>query len=140
MTPKVGPTIYRVAAVSGKTLAAGASATGKFRWPRDLFVTGLQAFTQSGDASDFAALEIRIQDETFQDMFTDGQGTTFTVPALGLGGGPVWPSGANRSGIRTFPLQHSVMSGDEWIFTVSNTKEEGDLVPLIFLHFAEAYA
>lgn len=141
MIPKAGPAIYSVTGVSYVPIVAGGSlARIRFRWPRDVFCTGVWIAAQSGSPADNALLTLQIEDATFQNLFGDGQGASFALPSLAMIGGPIPSVGAPQAGFRWFPFQQPVAKGDLWFFTVSNTAA-GDhtIVPILLLAFDEAY-
>jgi hypothetical protein len=127
LIPRVGPALFSVAGFAGQTIGAGASlGPVAFQWPRMLFCTGLLVLPRSGSAVDLAALSVRIQDESFADMFSDGQ-ILFRAPALALQG----------FGLRPFPLQRPVMTADEWRITVTNASGAGIDLACVALLFEE---
>jgi hypothetical protein len=139
--PKAGPAIYSVTGVSYVPIAAATSLERvRFRWPRDVFCTGVWLAAQSGNPADNALLTLQIEDATFQNLFGDGQGGSFGLPALALLGGPTPGAGAPQAGFRWFPLQQPIAKGDLWFFTIGNTAT-GDhtIVPVLLLTFDEAY-
>lgn len=141
MIPRVGPAIFSVSGVSGVTLTSAAPLVRvRFRWPRDLFCTGILSFAQSGEPADDAGLTVQIEDATFQNLITDGQGGTFAAPSLALHGGPNYP-GAPRAGYRAFAMQQPIAKGDLWFFTVAaaTATEDNPVVPWLVLYFDEAY-
>lgn len=112
MIPRCGPMQYSPFGLSGVSIAAAASnGPVAFRWPRAVFCTGFLLFPESGSLVDAAHLKIRIQDESFTDMITDGAGAQFYAPALLLHG----------FGFRIFDLQRPVAAGDLWYITLANT-------------------
>lgn len=130
MLPVRGPSIYRVRGVTNVSIPA-ATTLGpiRFRFPRAVFVTGVQLLVRSGNPADLAVLDLRISDETFQETISDGQGGVFSAPGVAL---------ASLRGWHPFRLQHPVAAGDEWIFRVENTRAAGAAVtPLLFLLFDE---
>ena len=141
MIPRVGPALYTVTGISDVPIPSGTSLQRvQFRWPRDLFVTGVLLFAKAGAPAANANLELQIEDETFQQMFSDGQGQTFAVPALALNGGPLPGAGAPPTGARAFALQRPVRKGDLWFISVANVAVDGTAVPELFFYFDEAYA
>jgi hypothetical protein len=148
VTPRVGPVLFIVEALrvplapTTSIVAGGPVATSPrppFRWPRDLFVSAASLFSSDGDPTKAAALTLRIQDETFQDVFTDGQGGTFAVPGLALIGGPLPGAGAPQGGIKPFSLQRPVARGDQWTITITNTDTVRTITPILLFRFEEAY-
>ena len=136
MIPKAGPALYLHSSVSYVSIAAGASLQRKpFRWPRDIFCTGIWLAAQSGDPVDNANLTLQLEDATFQNLFSDGQGGTFALPSLALVGGPVPGAGAPQAGFRFFPMQAPIAKGDIWLATVANTKAVGAIVPVLLYAF-----
>lgn len=114
-----GPAIYSLSSFQGVAVPAGGSVgPSAFRWPRDLFVTGLLLVPRSGDPADLANLQLRIQDATYQDLIGDGQGASFSADGAALHGIAIglvaWPN------FRRFELQAPVAVGDEWMFTVTS--------------------
>lgn len=142
MIPRVGPAIFSVTGVSGVPLVNGTALSRvRFRWPRDLFCTGVMLFAQSGAVADDAGLTLQIEDATFQNLLTDGQGGTFSAPALALHGGAGPGAGAPRSGYRPWSFQQPIAKGDLWFFTVASSNASGEhtVIPWLVLYFDEAY-
>lgn len=134
-TPRVGPVLFSVPAFDLVTIPA-ASEIGPtlFRFPRALFVTGVLLLPDSGLRTEAASLRVRIQDATFQDLISDGQGFTFDAPSLAMGG-----MGA-EFGLRPFAMQQPVAAGDEWFFTVSNRSAADILSGALLIYFEEPRA
>jgi hypothetical protein len=138
--PKAGPALYLHSSVSYVSIAGGTSLQRKpFRWPRDVFCTGIWFGAQSGSPFDNANLTLQLEDATFQNLFSDGQGGTFALPSLALIGGPTPGAGAPQAGFRWFPMQAPIAKGDIWLATVANTKVEEATVPILIYAFDEAY-
>jgi hypothetical protein len=142
--PRCGPGVYSVSGVSYVAITGGGVLNRiRFRWPRDVFCTGVQLLPQSGNPVDNANLTLQIEDATFQNLFGDGQGASFSLPSLAMAGGPVPGAGAPQAGFRWFPLQQPIAKGDLWFVTVTNTRapgEETTIVPVLLFLFDEAYA
>jgi hypothetical protein len=131
--PKIGPMTYSVHGRNGAPLPllgpGAASPLIDFYWPRSLFVTGLLVTAGSGLPVDASHLELRIQDETQRDMFTDGQGGGFFVAALTMHGFAIKP----------FDLQRPVVDGDHWFLTLRNTSGNREIKPFVSFFFEEAF-
>lgn len=112
MTPIRGPVLFSVPGFANLLIGVGGTSGAiAFRWPRALFVTGVLWFPQTADQAHGSTLNLRIQDETFQDVISDGQGAVFAIPG----------DAANGQGFRYFALQRPVLDGDTWMLTVTNT-------------------
>jgi hypothetical protein len=128
MIPKCGPALFSPREFAWAVVPGGGDLGPiTFRFPRNLFVTGLMVLTGDGSVVDLAHLFIRIQDETFQDVITDGQGTTLEAGLLALRGIQGKP----------FPLQRPLMSGDLWLITLSNLSPNDIRISGLFLFFDE---
>lgn len=126
MIPYCGPALFSVPGFQWAIVPTlGDLGPFTFRFPRNLFVTGLMALTGDGDSATLAKLFIRIQDETFQDVISDGQGQAFEAGLTALRG---------LSG-KPFPVQRPVMSGDQWIITISSLDDAEGGIRLAGLYF-----
>jgi hypothetical protein len=133
--PRVGPQLFSVREFDAVTIGAGlAVGASSFRWPRDLFVTGISWLPETGDPAELANLRVRISDETFQEVFADGQGFTFDVPGVLLGG---IAAQVEYHGFRRWPLQRPVAAGDQWFFTMTNTSAADIDVAGLYLFIEE---
>lgn len=122
MIPRKGPSSYSCRGITDVSVPAGGEISAVWRWPRALFVTGFLAHGRGGTRAELAALTLRIQDETFQDVFSDGQGASFARSLLSLCGlvttGPLVD---DLVMVRPWVMQRPVAAGDEWVVTVANT-------------------
>lgn len=144
---RTGPTQFTIPGVNGSEFAPGDISRVSFRWPRDLHVTGISLLpiVQGGGCneirSQLANLRLRIQDQLFTDVFTDGQGTGEDIPALATNGLVPLDMGGEFAclmTLRAFPMQRAVRKGDIWTFTI--TLSDGSEVnsrPEIWLRIAE---
>jgi hypothetical protein len=118
--PKKGPVSFTVTAVDAAIGAGLSVGPVAFRWPRPLFVTGVILLPTSGRHEDMASLRLRIQDESSQDMISDGAGG-HKVSALELCGLRPLPSVFGGLMIsRPYALQRPVNTGDQWWITIDN--------------------
>lgn len=120
--------LYRVRGISGVSVASGTTLGPiAFRFPRDVFVDGVQLLVRSGNPAELAALEMRIQDETFSDIISDGQGTIFTAAGAML---------ASIRGWHPFKVQRPVAVGDSWLISITNNFAT-PVVPILGILFSE---
>lgn len=121
---RFGPSSFSVRGLTDVAIPNGTSVGPiAFRFPRALFVTGLVISTANGLASEVAALEVRIQDETFQDIITTGWTEQHETGCAGLSAMQMLPNGpiaAALAVVRPYPLQRPVNVGDEWFITIGN--------------------
>lgn len=123
MIPKCGPSLFSVPGFAWTTGAAEV----RFRFPRNLFITGVMVLTGDGDPATLANVNLAIQDETFQSVISDGTQPA-SIPGVALRGIDGKP----------FPLQRPVMSGDIWIINCSgNIGEDPVTLGGLFLYFEE---
>lgn len=121
MLPRFGPQLLKVAGIDAAIVAGATLGPIDFRWPRDLFVVGMLLLPTSGLRADMAGLRIRVQDESYEDLISDGVSVT-NAPALALCGLTPLAFGAFSTFTlsRPFVLQRPVASGDLWRVSVQN--------------------
>lgn len=109
-----GPMIYAPAPFQGLSIAAGATFTYVYYWPKPVFIVGVTMVTRSGLASDLALLEFGFTDETQDQFSSDGSGQpgSNAAPSLALVGlaDPSTP----------YPMQRPVIGGDRWVLSMFN--------------------
>lgn len=137
--PRHGPIVWKVApkVISGVALAAvTASPPALFHFPRKCMVTGLYLMSLEATFASLAALEISIQDETNQQMFTDN--AAMSQVGIGVGvGQSFFASALMMHGLRRdwFPLRRWVNSADDWKFIVRNVDPAVTVTPSVFLRY-----
>lgn len=134
MQPKLGPVCFRVTDADSEIAAGSSLGPIRFRFPRALFVTSVLLLPRSGVRADMAALRLSIEDETQQQIFSSGDGTTNETTALSLMGlRPInGPFVADLLIARPFALQRPVNTGDLWLVTIQNTGAAPITPELIF--------
>jgi hypothetical protein len=139
VVPKLGPSLFSVRTFANASIPSVGSVvtpTPGFRWPRALFCTGLLLVPQSGSPADAAALSVRLQDETFADIITDGFGTTLRIDGCAMSG--IADSlGFGRPMFRPFAFQRPVLDGDTWTISVFNASGAPIVVAGLHLLFDE---
>lgn len=121
MLPREGPTVYKVIAASDAIIGAGLTLGPiEFQFPRSVFVTGISILPTSGLRADTAKLSVRIQDETFQDMISDGAGGHVGSVLSLMGTTVIAPLFDELVLHRPFKLQRPVRSGDSWFISITN--------------------
>lgn len=140
MLPANGPQIFKVAGIDAPVAGGATLGPIPFLFPRDLFVTGVLLVPTSGLRADMAQLRLRIQDETYEDLISDGL-MTFDASVLALCGTTPLAFGAFGALVvkRPFVLQRPVASGDMWRFSVRNVAG-GTLSSELFLFVEEPHA
>lgn len=138
MLPRVGPFSYSVTGITDVSVGAGSSVGPiTFRFPRAVFVTGLVMIPRSGARADLAALRLRVQDESFAELVSDGRGVKLETGMLGLAGlTVVGPAFQELELVRAFALQRPLQVHDTWHFTVSNVGS-GAVTPELHIQFEE---
>lgn len=143
MQPKIGPVLYSVREFVGLSVPAlaggvpGTSGVQTFRYPRSVFVTSIRLVTNDGSPASLAALSLRIQDETSQEVIFNvaGQNTAPFGALQGIGG--IGGPGLLVRGAGKFELQRPVADGDTWLMTVRNSSGAPIVLAALLLEFAE---
>jgi len=139
MQPKLGPVLYRLAALSDVIITPGGLlGPFEFRFPRSVFVTGISIVPRSGLRTDLSLLALRIQDETFQDIIADGKGGHFATCLSLMGTTPlVAPAFGPLILHRPYALQRPVAAGDSWFLTIRNNSAAREITTETILYFDE---
>jgi hypothetical protein len=140
MQPSFGPVSYTVGGITDVAIGAGLTLGPiRFRFPRAVFVSSIIMHERTGDPARLARLRLRIQDETSQDIITDGRSKNTvrgaTINALTCLDGP-FASGLVK--LRAFPIQRPVLDGDQWFISVTND-DVADRFCELHLQFEEAF-
>jgi hypothetical protein len=140
MTPKYGPSVWKVARLSDQVVAPAGGVLGpvSFYFPRSVFVDSILILPTTGLRTDMAKLSVRIEDETSADIIADGQGgheaSLLSVFGTTLLVGPMFDDLVLK---RPFAVQRPVLSGDEWLFTITNDDPLLELQVEALIYFKE---
>ena len=110
-----------------------------FRFPRALFITGASVSPGGGSAAELAGFELRIQDESTDDMLYNWRGE-HSANVLAMQGRSTLAGGPGPffdDGIGWLNLQRPVMTGDEWRFTLLNYSVTPRTIGGLYLAFID---
>lgn len=137
MQPVVGPIAFRVEEASREILAGASLGPIRFRWPRDLFVTGMTLITRGGSRAEMAGLNVSIVDETQQEIFLSGDNSSNYANAQGAAGLlTLTPTFEDLIKVQPLALQRPVATGDQWFITIQNLGA-GTVIPELVFSFQE---